>query len=157
MGTNFYLKRIPKASEYEAMQEALTNKELHKLQDQVQHALQKYHIGKRSKGWAFLFQAKTPPHEYDKEGMSKVPWEMNLESLKTFVNDSENYEILDEYGHTFTPQEFWDNEVSETLLINENHIDIRTWNKLHPGPDEIEDIHDEFVINDTRWSNSYFS
>jgi len=157
MGTNFYLKRIPKASEYEAMQEALTKKELHKLQDQVQYALQKYHIGKRSNGWAFLFQAKTLSSEYDKEGVSKVPWEMNIDSLKSFVNDTENFEIIDEYGHPFTPQEFWDNEVGKSLTIHDNYIDIRTWNKLHPEPDEIEDIHDEFVVNNIRWCNCYFS
>ena len=38
MGTNFYAKHIPTQKEYDAMQEALTNKQLDKLQELINEA-----------------------------------------------------------------------------------------------------------------------
>jgi len=155
MGTNFYLKHIPTAQEYEAMQESLQAKELEKLQEQIQEAMRKYHIGKRSFGWAFLFQAKSPGYNYDENDVSKAPWEANIESLKSFVNDTEHYQIVNEYGETFTPEQFWDEEVGEALTVHDKYLSHAEWNVLHPT----EAIHDsnEWVDKKIRWCNCYFA
>ena len=55
IGTNFYAKHIPTQEEYDAMQKALTNKQLDKLQELINEATIQYHIEKRSYGWAFSF------------------------------------------------------------------------------------------------------
>jgi hypothetical protein len=121
MGTNFYCKHIPTEEEYNKMQEALTNQQLDKLEELLNEAKKEYHIGKRSYGWQFLFA----PHiklrvGFENSGKAVSPWENTLASLKEYLSRPD-VEIYDEYGRKFTPDEFWNEEVGESLYNDPEH------------------------------------
>ena len=133
MGTNFYARHIPTESEYEEMQKALTSKQLDKLEELLHNAKHEYHIGKRSGGWQFLFA----PHiklrrGFGNSGEVVSPWENTLGSLKEYLSRPD-VEIYDEYGDKFTPDEFWDKEVGESLYNNpEKYINGAQYYKKYP-------------------------
>lgn len=128
MGTNFYARHIPTESEYEEMQKALANKQLDKLKELLHNAKREYHIGKRSYGWQFLFA----PH-INNSGEVVSPWENTLGSLKEYLSRPD-VEICDEYGDKFTPDEFWNEKVGESLYNNpEKYINIEQYYKEYPN------------------------
>lgn len=121
MGTNFYAKHIPTEAECEEMQKALTDRQLDKLEELINKSKRKYHIGKRSYGWQFLFA----PHIKLRDGFGNSgevvsPWENTLASLKEYLSRPD-VEIYDEYGQKFTPDEFWNEEVGESLYNDQEH------------------------------------
>lgn len=59
------------------------------------------HIGKRSGGWTFLFQGK--------ESKTVNEWKARLNGLAA------NQKIVDEYGHFYTPDQFWEMVESTTM------------------------------------------
>lgn len=134
MGTNFYCKHIPTEEEYKKMQEALTNKQLDKLEELLHDAKKEYHIGKRSCGWQFLFA----PHIKIREGFSNSgqvvsPWENKLESIKEYLSRPDVI-IYDEYGTEFTPEQFWNKEIGYCLYNDpENSINGEQYDKKHPN------------------------
>ena len=121
MGTNFYARHIVTEAEYEEMQKALTEHQLEKLEELINDAKRQYHIGKRSGGWQFLFC----PHVKERSGFYNSgeivsPWENTLASLKEYLSRPD-VEIYDEYGRKFTPDEFWGEEVGESLYNDPEH------------------------------------
>jgi hypothetical protein len=64
------------------------------------------------------------------------PWENSLESLKEFLSRPD-IEIYDEYGVRYTPEQFWDEEVGESLyndpqrFINGAQYDERGREKMY--------------------------
>lgn len=121
MGTNFYAKHIITESEYNQMEEALANRKVEDLKAllKVIDEDQTYHIGKRSYGWQFLFESK--------------PWEPNLQSIKDFLNRPD-IEIYDEYGKKFTVDQFWNEEVGESLYNNpEKYINGAQYDEEYPS------------------------
>lgn len=160
MGTNFYAKHIPSQEEYDAMQEALTNRQLKELQELISKATIKYHIGKRSYGWAFGFQAKEEPRYNWTDEEAQVPWDDNLKSLKEYLNRPD-IQIVDEYGDEFTPEQFWNEEVGESLKVHStperNYDSYESYCKKHP--EEFRYIKDskEKVKDDIRWIYCWFS
>lgn len=120
MGTNFYAKHIPTEQEYKEMQYALKKHQFERLQNLLEASRKEYHIGKRSCGWQFLFQAQG-------NDTGDVPWDNNLESIKAFLSRSD-IEIVDEYGKGFTWEEFFE-EIKDSLYFDENHIDLEAYAK----------------------------
>ena len=120
MGTNFYLCHIPTVKEHIEMQELLAKKQYETLKNKIEESTREYHIGKRSCGWQFLFEAGIGENlesgEYMHYGYTKNPWCNNLESLKEWLSKSE-YIIKNEYGDIFTSEQFW-NEINEYLYNN---------------------------------------
>ena len=133
MGTNFYARHIPTELEYARMQEALTNRELDRLRELLDASQKQYHIGKRSGGWQFLFA----PHiklrvGFGNSGQVVSPWENTLESIKEYLSQPD-VEICDEYGRTFTPEEFWNEEVDDALYNDpEKYINGEQYYQKHP-------------------------
>ena len=134
MGTNFYCKHIPTELEYARMQEALTNRQLDKLEELLNKAKKEYHIGKRSGGWQFLFA----PHiklrsGFGNSGEVVSPWENTLVSLKEYLSRPD-VEIYDEYGDKFTPEQFWNEEIGDCLYNDpENYINGEQYYKKYPN------------------------
>lgn len=135
MGTNFYAKHIPTEAEYEEMQKALTERQLDKLEELIHESRKKdYHIGKRSGGWQFLFA----PHiklrsGFYNSGKIVSPWENTLESIKEYLSRPD-VEIYDEYGQKFTPEQFWNEEVGESLYNDpEKYINGEQYYKKYPN------------------------
>lgn len=121
MGTNFYARHIPTEAEYVEMRNALAERQLDKLSKLIKDSKAEYHIGKRSGGWQFLFA----PHVKLRNGFRNSgeivsPWENTLESIKEYLSRPD-VEIYDEYGRKFTPDEFWNEEVGESLYNDPEH------------------------------------
>lgn len=105
MGTSFYAKQIISESEYKEIEDAIAQRQLKcaKALIELYNEAREYHIGKRSSGWQFIFEPE--------------PWEPNLQSIKDFLNRPD-IEIYDEYGKKFTVDQFWNEEVGESLYNN---------------------------------------
>ena len=118
MGTNYYLCHVPTVKEHIEMQELLAKKQYEDLKEKIEKATHRYHIGKRSCGWQFLFEAGKGDLKPDNEEYYRLnnPWSNNLESLKEWLSKTE-YIIQNEYGDIFTPEQFW-NEIDEWLYNN---------------------------------------
>lgn len=118
MSTNFYLCHVPTVMEHTEMQELLAKKQYEALKNKIEKFTIEYHIGKRSGGWQFLFEAgigeDLESGGYMHCGYTKNPWHNNLKSLKEWLSKSE-YIIKDEYGTIFTSEQFWNEEVGESL------------------------------------------
>lgn len=57
----------------------------------------KYHIGKQSLGWQFMFESCSGPFH----------WDFNLNSIKQVLSRS-NIQIIDEYGKEYSYKEFFE-------------------------------------------------
>lgn len=134
MGKNFYARHIATEAEYEEMQKALEERQLDRLSDLINRSKAGYHIGKRSCGWQFLFC----PHlklrrGFVNSGEIVSPWENTLASLKEYLSRPD-VEIYDEYGKKFTPDEFWNEEVGESLYNDpEKYINGDQYYKKYPN------------------------
>lgn len=100
MGTNFYLKR--KLSE-DKKQELINelNQDNYEKCEKILYNNRPIHIGKRSYGWKFLWNAND--FKYFKP---------TKDSLLEFLKSGE---IVDEYGNKYTFDEFWNIELDEFL------------------------------------------
>ena len=134
MGTNFYCKHIPTEEEYNKMQEALTNRQLDRLRKLLDESQKEYHIGKRSRGWQFLFA----PHiklrsGFWNSGEVVSPWENTLESIKEYLSRPDVV-IFNEYAEEFTPEQFWNEEIGNYLYNDpDNYINCEQYYKKHPN------------------------
>lgn len=111
MGTNFYLlkklssekkKEAIKAVEednYDAAREILSDNGL------------STHIGKRSSGWRFLWNAN-----------DFIYFKPNAESLKEWLKSGD---IIDEYGRKYTYEQFINEEIGE--FLDENLLHLKTY------------------------------
>lgn len=116
MGTNFYIRRKPTLVERKHMAHLALEGLYKELKDYIDNKTIEYHIGKRSYGWQFLFASYSKISVQIDKGIDKAPWHDTLKSLKEFLEQPE-YEIFDEYGRTYTPQQFWIDEVGESLYF----------------------------------------
>lgn len=91
--------------------------------------------------------------EYMHYGYTKNPWCNNLESLKEWLSKSE-YIIQDECGTFFTPEQFWNEEVEESLYNDpDKYINCEQYYKDKPRNFDIR----EFTSSDgLRFSMSEF-
>lgn len=132
MSTNFYTVHIPTELEYAKMQEALTNKQLDRLQELIDQAQHRYHLGKRSGGWQFMFV----PHTNKRTGEIISPWEDNLASIKEYLS-REDVKIIDEYGEEYTCESFFE-EIKDILYHGEHAIN---------GYDQVDDVNSRVWYN----------
>ena len=95
MGTNFYRRRIPREEDYDRMSYLVSIKELDTLLDLLQGFKEKIHICKRSAGWEILFN-----HNWGKY------YKISRKDLENFLSEP-GTEIIDEYGKSYTCEEFW--------------------------------------------------
>lgn len=116
MSTNFYAVHVPTELEYAKMQEALTNRQLGRLQKLLDEAKHEYHIGKRSCGWQFKFV----PHINKRTGEVISPWEDTLASIKEYLS-RDDVRIVDEYRVEHTYESFFE-EIKDILYHGEHAI-----------------------------------
>ena len=90
MGTNFYGKKIPTQQELKSIAEMVLEGHIFAAKVQIE-SFEKIHIGKSSAGWRFCFN-----HQGEK-------W-LDFADFKEFVSQ---FEIFDEYGSSYTQEEFW--------------------------------------------------
>lgn len=94
MGTNFYLiKKLPRDKK-DRIIKLIEEDEYEKAKEEIPDPI---HIGKRSAGWKFLWNA----HEFEYFSPTK-------ESLIEWLNSGD---IVDEYGEKFTFDQFWNEEL----------------------------------------------
>ena len=155
MSTNYYLCHVPTVKEHIEMQELLAKKQYEELKNKIEEVTHQYHIGKRSCGWQFLFEAGTGDLKPDDDGYYRLnnPWSNNLQSLKEWLSKSE-YIIKNEYGDIFTSEQFWNEEVKESLYNDpDKYINCEQYYKDKPRNFDIR----EFTSSDgLRFSMSEF-
>ena len=119
MGTNFYailpVKQETKDKFYE-LAERVSNSNLDDIKwdlFELQEELDTYkvHLGKRSYGWAFLWDLNNLKY-----------YEPTLESIKEFI-DKNNATIQNEYGESFTWDQFINDEIGECMKVHTTIID----------------------------------
>lgn len=134
MGTNFYCRKIPTASEMTEMQKTLAERQYDKLQELISNSAKEYHIGKRSGGWQFLFA----PHIKRRSGFSDSgqivsPWEETISSIKKYLS-RDDIEIYNEYGEKFSFYDFWNEEIGYCLFNDpEKYINSEQYYKKYPS------------------------
>lgn len=113
MGTNFYARIIPKKEDIKRVHRIidgyLTGNTFEIDDDILKDAVQKIHLGKRSSGWQFLWQAN-PKYYQD-----------NLESIKEFLSQDDVI-IYNEYEERFTLEKFLDEEIGYCLYNNPEYF-----------------------------------
>ena len=106
METNFYARIILKEEDIKRVHRIidgyLTGNTLEIDDDILKDAVQKIHLGKRSSGWQFLWQAN-PKYYQD-----------NLESIKEFLS-RDDVIIYNEYEERFTLEKFLNKEIGYCL------------------------------------------
>lgn len=123
MGTNFYARIILKEEDikrvHRIIDDYLTGNTLEIDDDILKDAVQKIHLGKRSSGWQFLWQAN--PKYYQN----------NLESIKEFLS-RDDVIIYNEYEERFTLKKFLDKEIGYCLYNDpEYFINGRQYAEKH--------------------------
>ena len=124
MGTNVYaLKEDPrKLPNWKKIEEAVSNRDPWSLEEEVERLDEsleenKVHLGKRSGGWKFTFD-----FQYWKY------YDHTEESINKFLKNS--FGIIDEYGNTYTVEEFW----NEFALFNPFGTDNKKYEEEHGTP-----------------------
>lgn len=140
MGTNFYAvlpvkkrktnKLRELADKLDAGQNVDIEGEMYDIsQDLKCHEI---HLGKRSYGWAFLWDANDLKY-----------YEPTLESIKKFI-DNNNAKIIDEYGVEFTWDQFINDEIKRCLYPSVKPITtVDELKKLNYDEGRIKCIKDE--------------
>ena len=98
MGTNFYLRRNLSNDQKELLKQYIDQDEYDKIRDNLPEDI---HIGKRSYGWKFLWNANR--FQYFKP---------NIESLYEFLKSGD---IYDEYGEKYTFDQFINDELKNCI------------------------------------------
>lgn len=98
MGTNFYIRKKINQQQKDMLCRMIQNEQWDEFEQNLPEAI---HLGKRSSGWKFLWDA----HEF-------TYFKPNKKSLIEFLKSGN---IEDEYGHKFTFDEFWNEELDGFL------------------------------------------
>ena len=141
MGTNFYAilpvkKRTTNklrelADKLDAKEQINIDNELYDIKEELKD--HEVHLGKRSCGWAFLWDANNLKY-----------YEPTLASIKKFIDDN-NGTIVDEYGVEFTWDEFINDEIGNSLHPSTEPITTTDGlKKLHMDIDRINYIDNEY-------------
>ena len=141
MGTNFYAiipvkKRTTNklrelADKLDAKEQINIDNELYDIKEELKD--HEVHLGKRSCGWAFLWDANNLKY-----------YDPTLASIKKFIDDN-NGTIVDEYGVEFTWDEFINDEIVNSLHPSTEPITTTDGLKeLHMDIDRINYIDNEY-------------
>lgn len=142
MGTNFYYKIPLKKRDKEVLHGMIDNLPecgFNEINEKLAELEQEtnIHLGKRSYGWQFLW-------DYHNGKFYKA----SLKSIKEFIRYNNGW-IEDEYGQTFTMEEFFNDEIGDRLYLDENHCDAYQYHKNHPEEPLHYNIHEhEFQSED---------
>lgn len=159
MGTNFYLHRIPTEEDIKKIHEAVDKLDFDDAKYQMKLADKEIHIGKRSCGWQFHFDIhRNMEWEDCEDGMEIPPEEFCLERVKEYIVEkiAEGWELKDEYGEVFTPEQFWEEEVGGSLYCKKGFHNHETYYKAHPSAWHYWIKNTEYTSKDglrydTRW------
>lgn len=133
MGTNIYMRKIPKAERKKELMDLIAKQyqqRIDSIKDDVgrcpgaadwsldedidslrqQIIYEEIHIGKYSRGWKFLF---VPNPQFYQE---------KKDSVLDFIH-SEGWILMDEYGGTIDPDKFWE----EYVVTHENGFTATTY------------------------------
>lgn len=114
MGTNFYLhKKLTKSQKADLYKCAIINDDYDSAVE-ILEAVKPIHIGKRSLGWKFLWNANQFRY-----------FEPNRKSIVKFLKSGV---IKNEYGETFTYEQFMKDEIAGFL---KSGYDLETYEKEH--------------------------
>lgn len=134
MGTNFYAKIKRKSRERDEILKRVKSYINENDFEPVDRIFKegvdtiKIHLGKRSAGWKFLFNANRGKYyELTKEGITK------------FVESEASGKVEDEYGREFTIEDFWEDEIKN--FLNKGY-DLESYYHDHP-----EDILPEYCYD----------
>lgn len=119
MGTNFYTKIPCKKRELkEKINTLIDNDNLQEAKEVLDNAIEEteLHIGKRSYGWKFLFNAHNCKY-----------WDLTKQGIIDYIKKN-NGKIVDEYGEEFTLDQFWNEEID-----TENGYDAESYEREHPS------------------------
>jgi hypothetical protein len=133
MGTNFYLRKKLSAQEKELAKQYIDKDKHDELKQLIPEDI---HIGKRSGGWKFLWDAHF--FEY---------FEPTKESLLDWLHSGQ---IIDEYGEEFTFEQFWNDEISG--FLNKGY-DLESYYKTYPKEHQYWDFKSGIDYFDRRCPN----
>lgn len=143
MGTNFYIKKYMTPEQKKEVIEKINNDQYDEVRDIIAE-VNDIHIGKRSCGWKFLWDANDFKY-----------FEPTKESLIRWLKSGQ---IIDEYGQEYNFDEFWNDALDGFW----EGYDIVTYEKDHPGENYwrtyekkfhgIPVTLGEFYIDDLRFS-----
>lgn len=145
MGTNFYLRKRLSEYDKEIGIQYLNDDDYDLLRDLIPEDI---HIGKRSAGWKFLFNANNFKY-----------FQPNKESLIKWLKSGQ---IIDEYDRKFTFEEFWNNECFtegwdlkeyyEQYKEDEYYVESKVIQKFKKLFDIDVNLHGEFYIDNLRFT-----
>lgn len=122
MGTNFYLRKKISEDRKRALIDHIENDRYDEAADEL-YGIQKdheIHIGKRSCGWKFLWDS----HDFRY-------FDPNMDSVREWLRTGT---ICDEYGTTYTYDQFWNDELSGCIESTDRDLwDGMEYEKIHPG------------------------
>ena len=84
---------------------------IYEVKEFARQYINEIHIGKRSYGWQFL---------WDYHGGKY--YRSSLEDIKKFLSNPD-YEIVDEYGETYTFEQFFNEKVGKSLYEGKNGLE----------------------------------
>ena len=154
MGTNFYLRKKLSAKEKEIAKQYIEEDNYEELKNLIPEDI---HIGKRSGGWKFLWDAHFFRY-----------YKPNKQALFDWLKSGQ---IIDEYGNEFTFKEFWNTEIRHFLYdgydIESYYDDNPDEYRLYASMNDISDFtvicpkckniineYGEFYIDDLRFTVS---
>lgn len=114
MGTNYYIKKYMTPEQKQKIINKINNDEYEEAKWDLEE-IEDIHIGKRSTGWKFLWDANDFKY-----------FEPTKESLIEWLKSGQ---IIDEYGRKFTFDEFW----NECLKGFREGYDSTTYRRDYPN------------------------
>lgn len=145
MGTNFYIKKYMTPEQKKEVIDAINNDQYDEARD-IMNEVKDIHIGKRSAGWKFLWDANEFKY-----------FEPTKESLIEWLKSGQ---IIDEYNQEFTFDEFWNDCLNgfwdgyDAITYEKDHPKISYWRKNISQFYGIPVTLGEFYIDDLRFSVS---
>lgn len=118
MGTNFYAVIPVKKRDKEKAKKLIDENKFKEAADLLEDMTKEIHLGKRSAGWKFLFNANLGKY-----------YELTREGINKFFAKN-NVIIKDEYGSKYTADEFWESELKGFL---DKGYDLESYYNDHPS------------------------
>ena len=145
MGTNFYIKKYMTPEQKKEVIDAINNDQYDEARD-IMNEVKDIHIGKRSAGWKFLWDANEFKY-----------FEPTKESLIEWLKSGQ---IIDEYDQEFTFDEFWNDCLNgfwdgyDAITYEKDHPERIYWRKNISQFYGIPVTKDEFYTDNLRFSVS---